>query len=53
MDLRPIRDDKDYESALAEIERLFDAQPGTPQGDRLEILSILVEFMSKLKRDLQ
>ena len=43
MDLRPIRDDKDYESALAEIERLFDAQPGTPQGDRLEVLSILVE----------
>lgn len=43
MDVRPIRDDEGYENALAEIERLFDAQPGTPQGDRLEVLSILVE----------
>jgi HTH-type transcriptional regulator/antitoxin HigA len=43
MGIRPIRDDKDYDNALAEIERLFDAQPGTPQGDRLEVLSILVQ----------
>jgi HTH-type transcriptional regulator/antitoxin HigA len=43
MDIRPIRDDKDYKSALAEIDRLFEVQPGTLQGDRLEILTILVE----------
>jgi HTH-type transcriptional regulator/antitoxin HigA len=28
---------------LAEIERLMDAAPGTPAGDRLEILTTLVE----------
>ena len=43
MDIYPIRDDRDYENALAEIERLFDAQPGTPEGYRLEVLTILVE----------
>jgi HTH-type transcriptional regulator/antitoxin HigA len=43
MDIRPIRNDEDYESALGEIERLFDATPGTPEGDLLNILTILVE----------
>jgi len=43
MDIKPIRDEQDYERCLAEIERLFDAQPHTPEGDRLEVLTILVE----------
>jgi len=43
MDIRPIRTEKDYEAALAEIERLFDAAPNTPDGDRLEVLLTLVE----------
>ena len=28
---------------LEEIERLFDAVPDTPEGDRLEVLTTLVE----------
>jgi HTH-type transcriptional regulator/antitoxin HigA len=43
MEIQPIRDEADYDAALEEIERLFDAVPGTPEGDRLEVLSILVE----------
>jgi HTH-type transcriptional regulator/antitoxin HigA len=43
MDLRPIRTDDDYHSALREIEQLFDARPNTPEGDRLDILTTLVE----------
>ena len=43
MDISPIKTEADYEAALKEIERLFDAEPGTPEGDRMEILSILVE----------
>jgi len=43
MEIRPIRTDADHEASLAEIERLFDAEPGTPDGDRLEVLSVLVE----------
>ena len=43
MDIRPIRTDADHKAALAEIERLFSAEPGTPDGDRLDVLATLVE----------
>jgi len=43
MDIKPIKTEADYEAALAEIERFFDARPGTPEGDRLEVLTTLVE----------
>jgi len=43
MDIHPIRTEADYEAALAEIERLFDAAPHTPEGDRLEVLATLIE----------
>lgn len=43
MDIHPIRTEADYEAVLADIERLFDAAPHTPEGDRLEVLATLVE----------
>jgi len=43
MDIKPIKTEKEYETALKEIERLFNAEPGTPDGDRLEVLATLVE----------
>ena len=43
MHLIPIKTDADHEVALKEIERLRDAEEGTAAGDRLEILSTLVE----------
>jgi HTH-type transcriptional regulator / antitoxin HigA len=43
MEIKPIRTQRDYKAALAEIERVFEAKPGTPDGDRLEILATLVE----------
>ena len=43
MNIKPIRTDKDYENALKEIERLFDSKAGTPEEDKLEVLSILVD----------
>lgn len=41
--VRPIRSETDYEAALAEIEALMQAQPGTSEGDRLDVLTTLVE----------
>lgn len=41
--LRPLRSEKDYEAALAEVERLWGAKAGTPKGDRLDILGTLIE----------
>jgi HTH-type transcriptional regulator/antitoxin HigA len=43
MDIRPIRTDKDHKAALAEIDRLWGAQPGTTDGDKLDVLAALVE----------
>ena len=43
MDIRPIRSDEDHAAALAEIERLWGAPVGSPEGDRLDVLATLVE----------
>jgi HTH-type transcriptional regulator/antitoxin HigA len=42
-DLRPIRNGRDYDRALAEVEELWGAKAGTPKGDRLDILATLIE----------
>lgn len=43
IELRPIKNETDYCAALKEIEKLFDAEPDTPEFDRLDILTMLVE----------
>jgi HTH-type transcriptional regulator/antitoxin HigA len=37
-----IKTESEYEAALARIEKLMSARPNTPQGDELELLSLLV-----------
>ncbi len=43
MDITPIKTEADYEVALAENEALMNAEPDTPAGDRLDVLTTLVE----------
>ncbi|HZF42427.1 MAG TPA: transcriptional regulator [Sphingomonadaceae bacterium] len=43
MDIRPIKTDEDHRAALQEIEKLWGADEGTPEGDRLDVLATLVE----------
>jgi HTH-type transcriptional regulator / antitoxin HigA len=43
MDIRPIRTKADYRAALKEAERLWQADPDTPAGDRVEVLVTLIE----------
>jgi len=43
MDIKPIRTKADYRAALKEIETLMNAGPGTPEGERLDVLATLVE----------
>ncbi len=43
MRIKPIKTETDYQEALKEIERIFDAAPGTREGDRLDVLTTLVE----------
>lgn len=42
-ELKPIRMAADHDAAMAEIARLWGAPRNTPQGDRLELLVMLVE----------
>jgi len=42
MELRPIKTESDHQAALKEIERLWGAEEGSEEGDRLEILTVLV-----------
>ena len=40
--LRPIKTSIDYHQALARLKVIFDAKGESPDGDELEILSILI-----------
>ena len=44
MEIRPIRTEEDYKQSLREVSAYFDnePQPGSPDGDRFEILLTLV-----------
>ncbi len=44
-----IKTGKDYDRALARINDLMDADPGTSEGDELELLVTLVELYEKAK----
>jgi len=44
MKAKLIKTESDYKAALERIEAIFDARPGTPEGDELELLVTLVEM---------
>lgn len=43
MEIKPIRTKKDYKQALERLEFIFDSDKGSPEGDELEVLGILIE----------
>lgn len=49
MEVKLIKSEADYHEALAELGRLVDMDPSpdTPEGDRLEVLGLLVEAYEK------
>src|SRR5947209_20501368 len=42
-EIKPIRTRKGYEKALKEVERLWGAKLGTPEGDRLDVVATLID----------
>ena len=52
MNIRLITTDTDYEEALAEIERLWNAEPGTPEEARLELVAMLVHNYERSREPL-
>jgi HTH-type transcriptional regulator / antitoxin HigA len=47
-DIKPIRTEADYESALSEVERLWGAKLGTPEGDHLDVLATLIDSYERV-----
>jgi len=43
MEIKPIKTEKDYAQALERLEDIFDAKVGSPEGDELEVLGILID----------
>ena len=43
MKIKPIKTTSDYNKAIKRLEVIFDAQPGTEQGDELEVLGVLID----------
>src|SRR5258708_29441720 len=42
-ELKPIRSEADYATALAAVAQLWGAKSGTPAGDRLDVLATLID----------
>jgi HTH-type transcriptional regulator / antitoxin HigA len=42
MDVHPIKTEADYQAALLRVEAVLDAQPNTPEGDALDLLTTLI-----------
>jgi HTH-type transcriptional regulator/antitoxin HigA len=42
-EIKPIRSEADYEAAVADIERVWGARSGTPEGDRLDVMATLID----------
>lgn len=43
MNIKPIKNETDYQKALERLEVIFDATRGTEEGDELEILAIVID----------
>lgn len=43
MNVKPIKTKKDHQKALKRLEMIFDARPGTKEGDELDVLGVLIE----------
>jgi HTH-type transcriptional regulator/antitoxin HigA len=43
MEIKPIKTENDYNQALERLEVIFDAKNGSPEGDELEVLGILID----------
>jgi HTH-type transcriptional regulator/antitoxin HigA len=44
-----IKTEKEYQKALSYLDTIFDAKKGTPQGDELDLLSLLIENYESVK----
>lgn len=51
--LKPIKTEQEYDAVLKRIDDIFDAEPGTPEGDELETWFIFVEAYEAVHHQIQ
>ncbi|MDR1228006.1 MAG: hypothetical protein LBK55_03150 [Azoarcus sp.] len=42
MNIKPIHTEDDYNAAMARVDDLWEAVPGSPESDELEVLAVLI-----------
>lgn len=47
MKAKIIKTAEEYDQALKRLEKIFDAKPGTPEGEELELLALLIDNYEK------
>jgi len=47
MNIKVIKTEADYQEALTRLETIFDAKPGSAEGDELEVLGLLIDQYEK------
>jgi HTH-type transcriptional regulator / antitoxin HigA len=52
MDIRLIATDQDYEAALAEIKRLWSAEAGSAEAQKIEVLAMLAQSYERARKPL-
>ena len=52
MNIKPIKNSKDYQAALKRIEELWEAKKNTSAGDEIEVLATLVEAYETKKYEI-
>jgi HTH-type transcriptional regulator/antitoxin HigA len=48
MEYKVIKTEEEYNQALKRLAVMFDAEPGTAEGDELDLLSILIDNYEKI-----
>src|SRR5216684_4728776 len=43
MEIKPIKNERDYEQALRRVQSLWKSPEGSPEGDELDVLATLIE----------
>ncbi len=48
MTIKLIKTEEDYNEAMARLDLIFDAKMGSPEGDELELLGLLIDNYEKI-----
>src|SRR5215471_15481503 len=48
MDIKPIRDERDYRRALRRVEELWDSPEGSAESDELDVVTTLIEAYERV-----